>query len=97
VFCVLNFCDRCSELILVHFHIRGLYIVSELLCHNLFKLIVRNNRYSLFSDKLERNNHFPARGRNCMTHRQALQNFSDTSQVSLHKNNKITFLFCRSC
>jgi hypothetical protein len=27
-----------------------------------------------------------------MTHRQALQDFPDTSQVSLHKNNKIDFL-----
>jgi hypothetical protein len=33
--------------------------------------------------------HFAAVGWNCKTHRQALQGFPDTSQVSLHKNNKI--------
>jgi hypothetical protein len=40
---------------------------------------------SAFTDKPERNCHFPAPGRNCMTHRQALHDFPDTSQVSLHK------------
>jgi hypothetical protein len=45
--------------------------------------------YSALTDKVERNCHFPAPGWNCMTHRQALQDFPDTSQVSLHKNNKI--------
>jgi hypothetical protein len=44
--------------------------------------------HSAFTDKLERNCHFPASGRNCTTHCQALQDFPDTSQVSLHKNNK---------
>jgi hypothetical protein len=39
---------------------------------------------------------FPAPGRNCMTHRQALQDFPDTSQVSLHKN-KINVLFNKRC
>jgi hypothetical protein len=47
-----------------------------------------------FTDQVERNCHFPAPGWNCMTHRQALQGFPDTSQVSLHKNNKINLL-CR--
>jgi hypothetical protein len=45
--------------------------------------------YSAFTDKVEYNWHFPAPVCNCMTHRQALQGFPDTSQVSLHKNNKI--------
>jgi hypothetical protein len=42
--------------------------------------------YSAFTDKVERNCHFPAPGWNCMTHRQALQCFPYTSQVSLHRN-----------
>jgi hypothetical protein len=42
-----------------------------------------------FTDKVERNCHFPAPGWKCMTHRQALQGFPDTSRVSLHKKNKI--------
>jgi hypothetical protein len=45
--------------------------------------------YIAFTDKQERNCLFPAPGRNCITHRQAIQDFPDTSQVSLHKNNKI--------
>jgi hypothetical protein len=32
-------------------------------------------------------------GWNCMTHCQALQGFLDTSQVLLHKNNKINLSF----
>jgi hypothetical protein len=48
--------------------------------------------YSAFTDKVESNWHFPAPGRNCMTHRQGLQGFPDTSQVSLHTKNKITNL-----
>jgi hypothetical protein len=43
----------------------------------------------VFTDKPERNYHFPAPGRNCISHHQALQDFPDTSQVSLHKNNEI--------
>jgi hypothetical protein len=34
------------------------------------------------------NCYFQASGRNCMTHRQALQVFPDTNQASLYKNNK---------
>jgi hypothetical protein len=49
-----------------------------------------------FTDKVERNCHFPASGWNCMTHRQALQGFPDTSEVSLHKNNKINLHFYSS-
>jgi hypothetical protein len=52
--------------------------------------------YSVFTDKPERTCHFPAPGRNCMTHRQALQDFPDTSQVSLHKN-KINLPFQKTC
>jgi hypothetical protein len=33
---------------------------------------------------------------NCKTHRQALQNFHDKGQESIHKNNKLTFFFLRS-
>jgi hypothetical protein len=36
------------------------------------------------------NCHFPASGWKCMTHRQELHCFPDTSQVSLHENNKIS-------
>jgi hypothetical protein len=43
--------------------------------------------YSAFTDKVERNCHFPVPGRNCITHRQALQGFPDTSHEPLHKNN----------
>jgi hypothetical protein len=45
--------------------------------------------YSTFTDEVERKCHFPALSCNCMTHHQALQGFPGTSQVSLHKNNKI--------
>jgi hypothetical protein len=45
--------------------------------------------YSAFTDKVERNCYLPVSGWNFMTHCQALQGFPDTSQVSLHKNNKI--------
>jgi hypothetical protein len=41
---------------------------------------------SAFTVKVEHNCHFPASSWNF---RQALQGFSDTSPVSLHKNNKI--------
>jgi hypothetical protein len=44
---------------------------------------------SAFTDNVERNCHFPAPGWTFMTHRQVLQGFPDTSQVLLHKNNKI--------
>jgi hypothetical protein len=46
----------------------------------------------VFTDKVERNCYFPAPDWNCMTHRQALQGFPDTSQVSLHNNNKINLI-----
>jgi hypothetical protein len=49
-------------------------------------------RYILFSawdDELQRCSHLPALGRSYMAQRQAVQNFPDASQVSLHKNNKI--------
>jgi hypothetical protein len=49
--------------------------------------------HSASTDKVKHNCHFPAPGRNCMTHRQALQDFPDTSQVSLHKNDKVNFPF----
>jgi hypothetical protein len=55
------------------------------------KLCTPYIKYSAFSDKVESNCHFPAPGWNCMTHRQALQGFPDTSQVSLHFYNKINF------
>jgi hypothetical protein len=45
--------------------------------------------FSAFTNKAERNCHFSAPGRKYMTHRQALQGFPDTSQVSLHKNKEI--------
>jgi hypothetical protein len=50
---------------------------------------VRFFTYSAFTDEPEHNCHFPAPGKKCMTNRQALQDFPDTSQISLHKNNKI--------
>jgi hypothetical protein len=46
---------------------------------------------SAFTEKIERNCHFWVPGKNCMTHRQALQGFPCTSQVPLHKNNKVSF------
>jgi hypothetical protein len=45
--------------------------------------------YSVVAGMVTRNSLLLAPSRNCMTHHQALQDFSDTSQVSLHKNNKI--------
>jgi hypothetical protein len=54
--------------------------------------------YSAFTDKVERNCHFPAPGWNCMTHRQALQGFSDTSQVSPQKKkHQLHFFYNSSC
>jgi hypothetical protein len=50
------------------------------------------NKYTAFTDKVERNCHFPAPGRNCMTHSQALQDSPDTSQALLHITLKLTFL-----
>jgi hypothetical protein len=46
--------------------------------------------YSAFTDKVERNCHFPAAGWNYMTHRQALQVFPYISQASLNKINKFS-------
>jgi hypothetical protein len=44
-----------------------------------------------FTYKPERNYHFSAPGRNCMTYRQELQDIPDTSQVSVHKRkNQLT-------
>jgi hypothetical protein len=48
--------------------------------------------YSTSADKSERNCHFPAPGRNCMTHRQVLRDIPDTSRVSLHI--PVTAPFC---
>jgi hypothetical protein len=47
------------------------------------------NLYTASSCILSRNCHFPPAGRCCMTHRQALQDFSASSQISLPKNNEI--------
>jgi hypothetical protein len=52
--------------------------------------------YSAFTDKVERNCHFPAPGWNRVTRRQALQCFLDTSQVFLHKAVKSTCLYYSS-
>jgi hypothetical protein len=52
-----------------------------------FNTAYGKTKYSAFTDKVERNSHFPAP--DCVTHRQALQGFPDMSQVALHKNNKI--------
>jgi hypothetical protein len=45
--------------------------------------------HSMFNDKLKLNCHFPAVGRNSMTHHQELQKFSDLRQALSHKNNKL--------
>jgi hypothetical protein len=47
-------------------------------------IFLKYRLYSEFTYIPERNCHFPVPGRNCMTHRQALQDFLDTSQVSFH-------------
>jgi hypothetical protein len=41
--------------------------------------------YGAYTEKVERNCHFPAPGWNCMTYRQVLQGFPDIIQASLHK------------
>jgi hypothetical protein len=49
--------------------------------------------YSTFTYEPERKCHFLTPGRNCMTRCRALQDFSDTSQVWLHKNkSQLTFV-----
>jgi hypothetical protein len=74
-----NFLSRRDETMLKYWTSK-----SQCLSNRLHSLL-----YSAFTDKLVRNCHFPAPGRNCTTHRQALQDFPDTTQVSLYKNNKI--------
>jgi hypothetical protein len=45
--------------------------------------------YSASIDEGKDNCHFAAAGRNLMTHSQAMQDYPDTSDVSLLKNNKL--------
>jgi hypothetical protein len=47
----------------------------------------------MFADKPERNGHLPAPGKNCMTHRQVVQNYLDTSAP--WKQNQFLFFFVR--
>jgi hypothetical protein len=44
------------------------------------------------ADEVECSCHFPASGRNLMTHCQVLKDFPDISQVSFHKNIKINLI-----
>jgi hypothetical protein len=55
--------------------------------------VSRSPLCSASSCTLRRNYHFPAPGGNCMTYLQALHDFPNTSQISLHKNNNIN-LYC---
>jgi hypothetical protein len=48
--------------------------------------------HSMFAGVVILNCHLPAVGRNYMTHRQVLEAFPVTSQVSLHKTIKSTYL-----
>jgi hypothetical protein len=50
--------------------------------------VVQCNRWHGYT-----NSHIPAPGRNCMTHRQALQDFPDTSQAWLIKTIKSSYCF----
>jgi hypothetical protein len=49
----------------------------------------RSENKSAVAGMFTRNSHIAAPGRNCMTHRRALHDFPDMSQVSLRKNNNI--------
>jgi hypothetical protein len=64
--------------------------MSEVLTVKFFVLQLYTEELStatqLHETKVERNCHFLASGWNCMTHRQALEGFPDTSQVPLHTN-----------
>jgi hypothetical protein len=57
------------------------------------RMIQLYGKYRAFADIVTCNCLLSAPGRNCMTHRQALQDFPDMSQVSLHKKNKINIPF----
>lgn len=46
-------------------------------------------KFTAFADKVKRNCYFLVPGLNFVTHRQALQGFLDTIQVSLYRINKI--------
>jgi hypothetical protein len=48
-----------------------------------------------FTDKSERNCHLPTPDKNSMTDHEVLQDFPDTSQVSLHKNNIVNLQIIR--
>jgi hypothetical protein len=52
-------------------------------------------KYSVFIDKVVWNCHFLATGWNCMNLCQALQSFSNMSQVYHHKTIKCTYLYYR--
>jgi hypothetical protein len=52
---------------------------------------IRCLQCSAFTDKVERNCHLPPFVLDLMTHRQAAQDFPDTSQEWLRENNKISF------
>lgn len=43
-------------------------------------------KHGAFTDKAERNCYFAPPGQDCMIHRQALQDYLDTSQESIHKS-----------
>jgi hypothetical protein len=55
-------------------------------------VIIKFVHYSAYDDKLKRSCHLPAPSRYCMTHGQERQDFLGTSQVSIHKNNKINLI-----
>jgi hypothetical protein len=62
--------------------------------HSIFECLSEENSLKLFSvchDKLQCSCHLPAPGRNRMTHCEALEDFPNIRQISLHKNNKINF------
>jgi hypothetical protein len=44
--------------------------------------------YSVYDDKLQSRCHLPASDKNCVTHRQELKDFLDTTQESLYKKTK---------
>jgi hypothetical protein len=49
------------------------------------------NIRSAYNAREERCSDLQPPGRNCMTHRQALQDIPHTNQVLLHKNKKVNF------
>jgi hypothetical protein len=67
-----------------------------MVCQPLANVKIRVEMHSAYTDKPDSNCHFPAPGRNCITHCQALHVFLDRSQVSIYKNEDLYYKRCNN-